>query len=191
MVGVTVRVSRPSRSRERSVWVSVFWLTPASRRDSSEYRIERDPPPQSPPDRRGPSLPRAARINATHLSEISVEQLAARAARQERVEGRPRLGPPLDWGDGCHRPVPLIRVTYALQHYFGTDRPGGPLLRRCCHYQRGHRKPKWEGPRVRRGIRAGPGRNRPAIDVQFRMRRRRGVADWCPPAAVHIRGSWD
>ena len=35
-VGVTVRVTRPSRSRERSVWVSIFWLTPASRRDSSE-----------------------------------------------------------------------------------------------------------------------------------------------------------
>jgi hypothetical protein len=29
-VGVTVRVIRPSRSRERSVWVSIFWLTPAS-----------------------------------------------------------------------------------------------------------------------------------------------------------------
>ena len=34
--GVTVRVSRPSRSSERSVWVSIFWLTPARRRDSSE-----------------------------------------------------------------------------------------------------------------------------------------------------------
>src|SRR4029078_12509342 len=55
-VGVTVRLTRPSRSRERRVWVSIFWLTPASRRDSSE-------------ERRGPSLPSAAIINATHLSE--------------------------------------------------------------------------------------------------------------------------
>ena len=35
-VGVTVRVTSPSRSRERSVCVSIFWLTPARRRDSSE-----------------------------------------------------------------------------------------------------------------------------------------------------------
>jgi hypothetical protein len=34
-VGVAVRVTRPSRSRERSVWVSIFWLTPASRRSSA------------------------------------------------------------------------------------------------------------------------------------------------------------
>jgi len=35
-VGVAVRVTRPSRSRERNVWVSIFWLTPASRRINSE-----------------------------------------------------------------------------------------------------------------------------------------------------------
>ncbi len=35
-LGVTVRVSRPSRSSDLSVWVSIFWLTPTSVRDSSE-----------------------------------------------------------------------------------------------------------------------------------------------------------
>jgi hypothetical protein len=35
-VGVTVRVITPSRSSDRNVWVNIFWLTPASRREISE-----------------------------------------------------------------------------------------------------------------------------------------------------------
>src|SRR5215469_18909665 len=37
-VGYTVRVIRPSRSRPRRVWVSTFWVTPSTRRRSSENR---------------------------------------------------------------------------------------------------------------------------------------------------------
>lgn len=68
-VGVTVRVISPSRSSERSVCVSIFWLTPASFRDSSEYRIGRACPTRSG-SACGSSPPSAARISATHLSEI-------------------------------------------------------------------------------------------------------------------------
>src|SRR5215469_2770131 len=37
-VGYTVRVIRPSRSSPRRVWVSTFWVTPSTRRRSSENR---------------------------------------------------------------------------------------------------------------------------------------------------------
>src|SRR5262252_1911457 len=37
-VGYTVRSTSPSRSRPRSVWVSTFWVTPSTRRRSSENR---------------------------------------------------------------------------------------------------------------------------------------------------------
>jgi hypothetical protein len=37
-VGSTCRSTRPSRSKLRTVWVSIFWLAPAIRRDSCEYR---------------------------------------------------------------------------------------------------------------------------------------------------------
>src|SRR5215470_7911220 len=37
-VGYTVRVTRPSRSSPRRVWVSTFWVTPSMRRRSSENR---------------------------------------------------------------------------------------------------------------------------------------------------------
>src|SRR6266516_6461170 len=49
-----VRVTRPSRSSMRRVWVSIFWLTPAIVRDSSLYR-------------RGASAS-AVRTRVTHLS---------------------------------------------------------------------------------------------------------------------------
>src|SRR6185437_15170832 len=49
-----VRVTRPSRSSMRSVWVSIFWLTPAIVRDSSLYL-------------RGASAS-AVRTSVTHLS---------------------------------------------------------------------------------------------------------------------------
>src|SRR5215475_8572249 len=37
-VGYTVRSTRPSRSSPRRVWVSTFWVTPSTRRRSSENR---------------------------------------------------------------------------------------------------------------------------------------------------------
>src|SRR5690606_5122616 len=69
-------------SRERRVWVSIFWLTPANVRASSEYRKGRGPPPLPTVDPWEPPPPSAHRTRTTHLSEIrSRSCLLGQAAR--------------------------------------------------------------------------------------------------------------
>src|SRR5215469_10281195 len=121
-----VRETRPSRSRTRSVWVSIFWLTPAMILLKSLYRCD-------------PSAS-ATRIKVTHLSLIrSSTWRDGHAARNASYSARAasRRWPAVSVGIGSHLPVAnapqSARLTSEMSvalFWFVTKRRHNPMLRR-------------------------------------------------------------
>ena len=132
------------------------------------------PQPWSPPSRSPPPTRRhvADRRSTQHRSARTVDAEAHHRARPRSIRRLQRLERRRDQADPRRLPGQRVLEPAARArlrrgvpprlpgHHHRSRRTGRPLVRRRGHHQRRHRQPERPLPCLRRGVRAGRGRER-------------------------------